>query len=83
MDLSKYITSNTAILIPALYVIGMIIKNTEKIPDKFIPSVLLVFGIIGSVFIMGININAIIQGILATGMAVYSNQLIKQSCKKE
>ncbi|MDU7442035.1 MAG: phage holin family protein [Clostridium sp.] len=64
-----------------LYIIGMIIKNTDKISDKYIPLILLVFGIAGSMGIIGVNANAVIQGVLVTGATVYTNQLIKQTGK--
>ena len=79
MDVSQYITQNALILIPVLYIIGMIIKNTDKISDKYIPLILLVFGIAGSMGIIGVNANAVIQGVLVTGATVYTNQLIKQT----
>ncbi|ALP91277.1 MULTISPECIES: phage holin family protein [Clostridium] len=81
MDVSQYITQNALILIPVLYIIGMIIKNTDKISDKYIPLILLVFGIAGSMGIIGVNANAVIQGVLVTGATVYTNQLIKQTGK--
>ena len=81
MDVSQYITQNALILIPVLYIIGMIIKHTDKISDKYIPLILLVFGIAGSMGIIGVNANAVIQGVLVTGATVYTNQLIKQTGK--
>ena len=81
MDVSQYITQNALILIPVLYIIGMIIKNTDKISDKYIPLILLVFGIAGSMGIIGVNANAVIQGVLVTGATVSTNQLIKQTGK--
>ena len=81
MDVSQYITQNALILIPVLYIIGMIIKNTDKISDKYIPLILLVFGIAGSMGIIAVNANAVIQGVLVTGATVYTNQLIKQTGK--
>ncbi len=83
MDFAQYITQNALILIPALYIVGMVIKNTEKINDKYIPLILLFLGILGAVGIMGPSVESVIQGILVTGATVYTNQLIKQSCKKE
>lgn len=78
MEFVKFIIENALILVPALYVIGLILKGTEKIADKYIPLVLLVFGVVGAIALLGFNINAVIQGILVTGAAVYTNQLIKQ-----
>lgn len=83
MDFTQYIAQNALILVPVLYIIGMIIKNTEEIKDKYIPIILLVLGILGAVGIMGVSVDSIIQGILVTGAAVYTNQLIKQSSQKE
>ena len=83
MEFAQYITQNALILIPTLYVLGMIIKNTEKVNDKYIPIILLIVGIAGAVGIMGVSAASVIQGVLVTGAAVYTNQLIKQSTKKE
>ncbi len=83
MDFAQYITQNALILIPVLYVLGMLIKNTEKIDDKYIPIILLIAGVAGAVGIMGINADAVVQGVLVTGTTVYTDQVIKQSTKKE
>ena len=78
----EYISENALLMIPVLNIIGMIIKNTEKIPDKYIPLILLFFGIVGAVAIMGVSPESVIQGVLITGTAVYGNQVYKQ-LKKE
>lgn len=78
----EYITENALILIPVLNILGKIIKGLEKIPDKFIPLILLFFGVTGTIVIMGLNADAVIQGVLITGTAVYGNQIVKQ-LKKE
>ena len=77
-NLMNYITENALILIPVLYILGTIAKNTEKIADKYIPIVLLPVGIVLSMFLVGFNVNGIIQGILVTGASVYANQIVKQ-----
>ena len=79
----KYITENALILIPVLNIIGMIIKGFPKITDKYIPLILLFFGVTGAVAIMGFNAEAVIQGVLITGTAVYGNQIFKQLKKEE
>ncbi len=78
MDIIDYITSNALVLVPVLYIIGMIIKATPRINDWTIPYILLPLGILGTIGLMGLSINSVIQGILVTGAAVYANQLIKQ-----
>lgn len=79
----QYITEHALILIPVLNILGMIIKGFPKIPDKYIPLILLFFGITGAVAIMGFNAQGVIQGILITGTAVYGNQIVKQLKKEE
>ena len=51
--------------------------------DKYIPIILLIAGIAGAVGIMGVNADAVVQGVLVTGTTVYTNQLIKQTTKKQ
>ena len=83
MDILKFITENALILIPVLYIVGAILKGTELIKDKYIPIILMPIGIAFSIAVIGVNIQAVIQGILVTGATVYSNQLIKQLNKNE
>ena len=78
----EYIVENALVLVPVLNVIGMIIKNTEKIPDKYIPLILLLFGVLGTIAILGLTPHSVVQGVLVTGAAVYGNQIVKQ-LKKE
>lgn len=53
MEVLSYITENALILIPALLIIGQIIKNIEAIPDKWIPVILLPIGIAGALLCGG------------------------------
>ena len=81
--LKDYILDNALILIPAIYVIGAILKGTELVKDKYIPVILLPIGIVLAMLLVGFNVNGFIQGVLVTGVAVYTNQLVKQTLKKE
>ena len=81
--LKDYILDNALILIPAIYVIGAILKGTELIKDKYIPVILLPIGIVLAMLLVGFNVNGFIQGVLVTGVAVYANQLVKQALKEE
>lgn len=83
MDILNYIVGEGLILIPVIYIIGMIIRKTDKIPNKYIPIILLPLGILGAMGIMGFTVKAAIQGILITGAAVYGDQVYKQMTKKE
>ncbi|EJO5346778.1 phage holin family protein [Clostridium botulinum] len=82
-NLIDYIEKQALILIPVLYIVGMMLKNTQQIKDWTIPWILLVLGIAGAIALMGFNVDAVIQGVLVTGAAVYTNQLIKQSTEKK
>lgn len=87
MDFTQFIKAELLILIPVLYGLGAILKHTEKINDKYIPLILTGAGLLLSCLYVlgteGINsvsiFTAIVQGILVTAAAVYSNQLYKQS----
>ena len=81
--LKDYILDNALILIPAIYVIGAILKGTELIKDKYIPVILLPIGVLLSMFLLGFNVQAFIQGVLVVGVSVYGNQLVKQIKKGE
>lgn len=83
MEWISYVTENALVLIPALLVLGQIFKTVKVIPDRFIPLLLLPAGIVGAGLLMGWTIEAVIQGILVTGTAVYGNQLVKQLAKKD
>ena len=79
--MEKYLFEQSLILIPMLNVLGLIIKQIEKINDKYIPIILLVFALVGSFFLNGLNVQSAIQGVLVTGAAVYGNQVVKQLSK--
>lgn len=81
MDFLEYIIEKALVLIPVLYIIGAVIKHTDIIEDKYIPALLLFAGVGGAVAMLGLNVDAVIQGILAAGAAVFTNQLIKQAGK--
>lgn len=83
MEILQYITQNALVLIPVLIIIGQIIKGIEKIPDKWIPLILLPLGIVGAMALGGWTVDSAVQGILVTGTAVYGNQLVKQLKKDE
>jgi hypothetical protein len=77
-----YIVSESYILIPVLYVIGVLLKKTPKIKDWLIPWILLGLGMIGGFFLSGMQLSGILQGVLVTGVTVFANQLYKQTVVK-
>lgn len=82
VNIIDYIVEQALILVPVLYILGLMLKNTEKIKDWTIPWILLACGIGCCIAIMGVNIQAILQGILVTGASVFGNQLVKQTTIK-
>ena len=78
-DLVELIQENMVVLVAVLYVLGMLLKNTPRVPDWTIPWTLLVVGISLAVVMGGLCADSIIQGVLVTGATVLINQLIKQT----
>lgn len=78
MNVMKYIVEQAFILMPALYIIGLMLKESHT-KDWLIPWILLALGVTGAILILGANVEAVIQGILVAGATVYTNQLIKQT----
>ena len=94
--LMNYIKPELIIVAIALYFIGIWIKGTDSIKDKWIPVILGIVSIAicaiwvlattpigsGQELLMAI-FTAIIQGILVAALSTYVNQLIKQYNKIE
>jgi len=77
-DATLYINQNMLYLIPVLYFIGMFIRSLQKVPNKFIPFILLALAIIISFAILGLTKTALAQGVLIAGTAVFVNQMFQQ-----
>lgn len=94
--LVNYVKPELIVVAVILYFIGIWIKGTEIIKDKWIPLILGCLGIVlcaiwvtattsigsGQALLMAI-FTAIIQGILVAALSTYVNQLIKQHNKIE
>lgn len=78
LDLTTFLSNNIYIVSAVLFVIGLFLKQTPKIQNWWIPYILSVISIIICIIILGPSINAILQGFIATGVAVYVHQLGKQ-----
>lgn len=91
--IKELIRPELLVLIPVLYFIGMGIKKSETISDKYIPlllggtgiflSTLYVFATATYGEILQTLFVGITQGILCAGCSVYINQLLKQNGKDE
>ena len=81
MSIVDYITQNALVMIPALMIVGEIVKGIRVIDDRWIPLILLPLGILGAVLLSGFSADAVVQGVLVTGAAVYADQIEKQIFK--
>lgn len=79
--LQSYLDPKMLIVIVALWAVGSIIKKLPSIPDKWIILILTAISLTLAVLILGVNEQAIIQGIIAVCISVYSHQILKQSTK--
>lgn len=92
----EFVKPELLIVAVVLYFIGMWLKQSEMLKDKYIP---LVLGIVG-IFVCGIWVvstsnfataqeiamalfASITQGILTAGLSTYVNQMAKQLSKNE
>ena len=92
-SLMNFISDGMVIVIVATYVMGVFLKKLESIKDKYITSLLMLFGIVIAVLLSIINaqykvdlntiVNGILQGILCWGVRVGINQTTKQLAKNE
>lgn len=91
MEYLDFIRPELLILVPLLYVVGMMLKQAEFVRDNYIPLILGGVGVLiaicyvcgdAAVFSTTAIATALTQGILCAGVAVYGNQVFKQFTKK-
>lgn len=82
-NLIEYIVDQALIVIPVLLILGKMFKETPKFKDWLIPYVLLLLGVAFATFLMGFNVDAVIQGVLVSGAAVFGHQLFVQATHRE
>lgn len=82
MNLVEFINAEFMVLIAALYGLGMVIKHTNLISDKFIPVILMIIGILFSVALGGASIDSVIQGIIVCTVTVWGNEAVTQLLKE-
>lgn len=81
-EILSYINTEILVLIPVLIIIGQTLKQIPKMQNWIIPIVLAVIGVTIAIVLMVDIVAGVIQGILATGMAVYVHQLTIQTTRK-
>lgn len=95
-QIMNYVKPELIVVAIVLYFVGLGFKKAQYFPDKHIPAVLGISGIILCALWVFANsplstyqeilmavFTSVIQGLLVAGLSVYVNQLIKQSKKHE
>ena len=77
-NLISFIPEQLLILVAALYVLGLGFKKYKQLDNKYIPVVLLILGIGFSVWMLGLNADAVLQGVICWGISIGINQTYKQ-----
>lgn len=77
-NLLTFIPEQLLILIASIYVLGIFLKNIERISDNLIPVILMLFSLVFSMILAGPNPTSFLQGILCWGVAIGINQTAKQ-----
>ena len=91
----NYVKPELVVVAVVLYFIGIGLKKSETVADKYIPAILGVVGVVvcgiyvvatclkGTQNIAMAIFTAIVQGILVAGLSNYVNQVFKQLNKAE
>ncbi|ENY8570631.1 TPA: phage holin family protein [Clostridioides difficile] len=77
-NLISFIPEQLLILVAALYVIGAGCKKYKQLDNKYIPVVLLALGIGFSIWMLGLNADSVLQGVICWGISIGINQTYKQ-----
>ncbi|HBG7712818.1 TPA: phage holin family protein [Clostridioides difficile] len=77
-NLISFIPEQLLILVAALSIIGKGCKKYKQLDNKYIPIILLVLGIGFSIWMLGLNPVAVLQGVICWGVAIGINQTYKQ-----
>ncbi|AGK53281.1 hypothetical protein B1NLA3E_07595 [Bacillus sp. 1NLA3E] len=79
MDLLQFLNENYFMLIPVLWVLGFALKQTPHVPNWSIIWILTVVSLVFGCVSFGFTYEAIMNSIVAAGVAVYGHQLFKQT----
>ncbi|MFC5542704.1 MAG: phage holin family protein [Bacilli bacterium] len=84
--LENYIYPESVVMIPVLYLIGLFLNRTPKVPPWVTPWVQVVLGIAFCIANYGWVVEAVLQGILVAGAAALMKDLFHKAnylAKKE
>ena len=81
MDILKFINEHMYVVVPVCWIIGTVIKKTEKIPSAYIPLILVTLGAVFGFAMMGLTFDGFAQGVLCGGASVGLHQIKRQIAK--
>lgn len=82
MEILDFIIKDGLVMIPALFLLGEIVKKTKTVADNWIPPIILVVSLGLTPMLLGeFNAENIVQAILVAGMPTYGYEFIKQLIK--
>ena len=92
----EFIKPELLVLVPVLYIMGSFLKKAQTFHDNHIPMALTVVGIVlAALWVVGTVpmgtareivlavFTALVQGVICAGLAVYGDQMVKQTGKAE
>ena len=93
----NYVKPELIVVAIVLYFVGLALKKTERVSDKYIPVILGIVGIVMAlIYVLAVSLpissagevlmaifTAIVQGVLCAGLSTYTNQIWKQLNKEE
>lgn len=77
--LENYIYPESVVVIPVLYLIGLFLNRTPKVPPWVTPWVQVVLGIVFCIGNYGLIVEAVLQGILIAGAAALMKDLFHKA----
>ena len=95
MQITDYVKPELIVVALVLYFVGMWIKQSEAVMDRYIPLINGGLGIVCGIYVLATStcrsgqeifmaiFTAITQGILLAGLSTYVNQIIKQIGREE
>lgn len=75
------IDARLLVVVAACWVIGYILKQTPQVPNWTIIYIVTAVAIVFVILMLGLSVESVVQGILVGAVAVFGNQLVKQTKK--
>jgi len=79
--IAGFIDPQLAIVVAVCWVLGAVLKRTPQVPDWTIIYIVTVAAVIIVGALLGWTASSILQGVLCGAVAVYGNQLVKQTSR--